>query len=98
MSEPTIGEMLDFLSGLGRIDVVQTPNGAELRYNMVSGGFGSVDNPRKRIEIAIIRAFVERVMARLSGEYGSVSDPKLGELLMAAIRDEVAAMEAEVKG
>jgi hypothetical protein len=74
MSEPTIGEMLEWLGELSR---------------WVAG------EPVRELEA--IRAFVERVMTRLSGEYGSAADPKLGELLMAAIRDEVAAMEAEVK-
>jgi hypothetical protein len=47
--------------------------------------------------VECIRAFVERVMVRLSGAYGSVPDPKLGELLMGAIRDEVDEMEKGAK-
>jgi hypothetical protein len=51
----------------------------------------------KLVELEAVRAFVERVMIRLSEKFGSVPDPKLGELLMGAIRDEVDAMEKKLK-
>ena len=52
---------------------------------------------KRQFEIEIIRAFVERVMVRLSGAYESESDPRLGELMMGAIRDEVDAMEKQAE-
>jgi hypothetical protein len=100
MSEPTIDELIAWVDGLrpARIREVTAIRAIlEIRRHQKPVDFSEIQRLEKESDLEAIRAFVERVMVRLSGEYGSAADPKLGELLMGAIRDEVAAMEAEVK-
>ena len=52
---------------------------------------------KRQLELEAIRAFVERVMGKVSAQYGRVKDPQFGEILMSAIRDEVIVMETEIE-
>jgi len=105
MSEPTIDEMIAWVEHQAWVDHSDMLEAIcsilkEQRDLMALGyvfhSTGAVIIP-KEPSMQIIRSFVERVMVRLSGKYGSMSDPRLGELLMGAIRDEVDAMEKELK-
>jgi len=98
MSEPTIDEMLAWLDMVwidGDATTVKAIR-AILEHHRLSADVQALFFS-KRMELEAIRAFVERVMGKVSAQYGRVKDPQFGEILMSAIRDEVIVMETEIE-